>query len=71
MENTGPGCSSIGFGATEELGPFFPRKDGKLKFNPHTWNKGKSFYVLLLSNIFMFYHLFFVIIYFSSENLFI
>ncbi|KAJ9691541.1 hypothetical protein PVL29_013654 [Vitis rotundifolia] len=40
--NGGPGCSSIGFGATEELGPFFPRKDGKLKFNPHTWNKATN-----------------------------
>lgn len=37
--NGGPGCSSIGFGAAEELGPFFPQKDiPKLKFNNYTWN---------------------------------
>ncbi|XP_023548786.1 serine carboxypeptidase-like 34 [Cucurbita pepo subsp. pepo] len=39
--NGGPGCSSVGYGAAEELGPFFPQKgdEPKLKFNPHTWNR--------------------------------
>ncbi|KAK3027797.1 hypothetical protein RJ639_041965 [Escallonia herrerae] len=39
--NGGPGCSSIGFGASEELGPFFPQKgEPNLKLNKHAWNKG-------------------------------
>ncbi|KAL7002424.1 Serine carboxypeptidase-like 34, variant 2 [Sarracenia purpurea var. burkii] len=38
--NGGPGCSSIGYGEAEELGPFFPQKDKvDLKFNKYTWNK--------------------------------
>lgn len=43
----GPGCSSIGYGAAEELGPFFPQKGSKpkLKFNPYTWNNGN--YIIL------------------------
>ncbi|CAL9077807.1 unnamed protein product [Musa acuminata var. zebrina] len=38
--NGGPGCSSIGYGEAEELGPFLMQK-GKpeLKFNKHSWNK--------------------------------
>ncbi|XP_020161023.2 serine carboxypeptidase-like 34 [Aegilops tauschii subsp. strangulata] len=38
--NGGPGCSSIGYGEAEELGPFLVQK-GKpeLKWNPHSWNK--------------------------------
>ncbi|KAI3973635.1 hypothetical protein MKW92_027367 [Papaver armeniacum] len=41
--NGGPGCSSIGYGEAEELGPFLTQK-GKpeLKFNDYSWNKGKS-----------------------------
>ncbi|CAN1255046.1 Serine carboxypeptidase-like 34 [Linum perenne] len=41
--NGGPGCSSIGYGAAEELGPFFPKR-GKpeLSFNPHSWNKAAN-----------------------------
>ncbi|KAH0460715.1 hypothetical protein IEQ34_011378 [Dendrobium chrysotoxum] len=38
--NGGPGCSSIGGGAFTELGPFFPRGDGRgLRLNKHSWNK--------------------------------
>lgn len=39
----GPGCSSVGYGEAEELGPFLTRK-GKpeLKLNPHRWNKGDN-----------------------------
>ncbi|KAL1565411.1 Serine carboxypeptidase-like 34 [Salvia divinorum] len=35
----GPGCSSIGYGQSQELGPFFPQK-GKpeLKLNDYAWN---------------------------------
>ncbi|CAL5354379.1 hypothetical protein CsSME_00042641 [Camellia sinensis var. sinensis] len=41
--NGGPGCSSIGYGAAEELGPFFPQNDTRtLKFNNRTWNKAAN-----------------------------
>ncbi|XP_012465916.1 serine carboxypeptidase-like 34 [Gossypium raimondii] len=41
--NGGPGCSSIGYGQAEELGPFFPKKDQQtLKLNPHRWNKAAN-----------------------------
>ncbi|KAJ4970605.1 hypothetical protein NE237_003704 [Protea cynaroides] len=36
--NGGPGCSSIGYGAFEELGPLLVRKDQLIK-NPYSWNK--------------------------------
>ncbi|XP_073001159.1 serine carboxypeptidase-like 34 isoform X1 [Typha latifolia] len=37
--NGGPGCSSIGFGEAEELGPFLIQKGvPELKFNNHSWN---------------------------------
>lgn len=42
--NGGPGCSSVGFGASEELGPFFPQKGTKpkLKYNPYSWNNAAN-----------------------------
>ncbi|OQU89627.1 hypothetical protein SORBI_3002G229300 [Sorghum bicolor] len=37
--NGGPGCSSLGFGAMKELGPFRVNPDGKtLRRNKHSWN---------------------------------
>ncbi|OMO71556.1 Peptidase S10, serine carboxypeptidase [Corchorus capsularis] len=37
--NGGPGCSSIAYGASEEVGPFRVRSDGKtLRLNPYAWN---------------------------------
>ncbi|CAA0827238.1 Serine carboxypeptidase-like 40 [Striga hermonthica] len=37
--NGGPGCSSLGFGAMEEIGPFLVNNDGKtLHENPYAWN---------------------------------
>lgn len=37
--NGGPGCSSIGYGASEEIGPFRINSDGKtLYLNPYSWN---------------------------------
>jgi len=39
--NGGPGCSSVGYGASEEVGPFRIRPDGQtLYLNPNSWNKG-------------------------------
>lgn len=41
--NGGPGCSSIAYGASEEIGPFHIHPDGKTLFlNPYAWNSGKS-----------------------------
>ncbi|XP_077218533.1 serine carboxypeptidase-like 40 [Tasmannia lanceolata] len=38
--NGGPGCSSLGYGAMEELGPFRVNSDGKTLFrNPYAWNR--------------------------------
>ncbi|KAF5959524.1 hypothetical protein HYC85_000733 [Camellia sinensis] len=39
--NGGPGCSSVAYGASEEVGPFRVRPDGKtLALSPYAWNKG-------------------------------
>lgn len=41
--NGGPGCSSIGGGAFTELGPFFPKGDGRgLRINSKSWNKASN-----------------------------
>ncbi|GMG98902.1 hypothetical protein Nepgr_000742 [Nepenthes gracilis] len=42
--NGGPGCSSIGYGEAEELGPFSPQKGSKpkLKFNKYAWNRAAN-----------------------------
>ncbi|KAJ7970427.1 Carboxypeptidase [Quillaja saponaria] len=38
--NGGPGCSSLAYGAAEEIGPFRIKPDGKsLYLNPYAWNK--------------------------------
>jgi serine carboxypeptidase-like clade 2 len=40
--NGGPGCSSLGYGAMEEVGPFRVMSDGKTLYgNPYSWNHGK------------------------------
>ncbi|GLT88888.1 hypothetical protein SLE2022_068970 [Rubroshorea leprosula] len=37
--NGGPGCSSVAYGAAEEIGPFHIRPDGEtLYLNPYAWN---------------------------------
>ncbi|KAK1420930.1 hypothetical protein QVD17_22902 [Tagetes erecta] len=37
--NGGPGCSSIGYGMAEEVGPFHVNKDGNSVYlNPYSWN---------------------------------
>ncbi|KAL6626797.1 hypothetical protein ACP70R_030523 [Stipagrostis hirtigluma subsp. patula] len=39
--NGGPGCSSVGYGASEEVGAFRINPDGRtLSLNPYPWNKG-------------------------------
>ncbi|KAL2939077.1 Serine carboxypeptidase-like 34 [Bienertia sinuspersici] len=41
--NFRPGCSSIGYGEAEELGPFFPEgSKPKLKLNKYSWNKAAN-----------------------------
>ncbi|TYI33573.1 hypothetical protein ES332_A04G143700v1 [Gossypium tomentosum] len=38
--NGGPGCSSVAYGAAQELGPFLIRSNGtRLTFNKFSWNK--------------------------------
>ncbi|XP_020967827.1 serine carboxypeptidase-like 31 [Arachis ipaensis] len=38
--NGGPGCSFVGYGATQEIGPFLVDSDGQgLKFNNLSWNQ--------------------------------
>ncbi|ONI10326.1 hypothetical protein PRUPE_4G040800 [Prunus persica] len=38
--NGGPGCSSVGYGATQEIGPFIVDTDGHgIRFNNYSWNK--------------------------------
>ncbi|XP_050230126.1 serine carboxypeptidase-like 31 isoform X2 [Mercurialis annua] len=38
--NGGPGCSSVGYGATQEIGPFLVDNEGHgLKYNPFSWNR--------------------------------
>ncbi|CAL9171792.1 unnamed protein product [Musa hybrid cultivar] len=40
--NGGPGCSSFGIGAMQELGPFRVMSDGRTLYrNPYAWNSGK------------------------------
>ncbi|XP_059065270.1 serine carboxypeptidase-like 31 [Cryptomeria japonica] len=38
--NGGPGCSSVGYGATQEIGPFLVNENGTgLSFNKFSWNQ--------------------------------
>ncbi|XBJ24761.1 hypothetical protein VPH35_002563 [Triticum aestivum] len=41
--NGGPGCSSVGFGQAQELGPFLVKKDvPELELNPYAWNQAAN-----------------------------
>ncbi|EXC33986.1 Serine carboxypeptidase-like 34 [Morus notabilis] len=40
--NGGPGCSSIGFGEAQELGPFLVKEGPSIKFNRYTWNRAAN-----------------------------
>ncbi|KAK2635725.1 hypothetical protein Ddye_030517 [Dipteronia dyeriana] len=48
--NGGPGCSSVGFGEAQELGPFLVEDGPTLKFNNYTWNKGMPANLLFLES---------------------
>ncbi|KAL8209138.1 hypothetical protein R6Q57_008550 [Mikania cordata] len=51
--NGGPGCSSIAYGAFEEVGPFRVNPDGKtLSLSSYAWNKGNflTTYCIACSN---------------------
>ncbi len=37
--NGGPGCSSVGGGMFEEVGPLIPGENGNLRTNPYSWNQ--------------------------------
>ncbi|XP_061362670.1 serine carboxypeptidase-like 35 [Gastrolobium bilobum] len=40
--NGGPGCSSIGYGAARELGPFLVKDKERLKLNKFSWNRAAN-----------------------------
>ncbi|KAM3403102.1 hypothetical protein ACQJBY_006701 [Aegilops geniculata] len=41
--NGGPGCSSVGFGQAQELGPFLVKKDvPELEINQYAWNQAAN-----------------------------
>ncbi|KAJ4832942.1 hypothetical protein Tsubulata_036702 [Turnera subulata] len=46
--STGPGCSSIAYGAASELGPLIVGRNGSgLHFNKYAWNKGDTYSFLV------------------------
>ncbi|CAN1255054.1 Serine carboxypeptidase-like 34 [Linum perenne] len=45
--NGGPGCSSVGYGAAQEIGPFLVKEGHDIELNPYAWNRGN--YLLFLS----------------------
>lgn len=52
--NGGPGCSSIAYGAAEEIGPFHIKPDGRtLYLNPYAWNKCMSVWLFSFLNLFV------------------
>ncbi|CAN1255055.1 Serine carboxypeptidase-like 34 [Linum perenne] len=38
--NGGPGCSSVGYGAAQEIGPFLVKEGHDIELNPYAWNRG-------------------------------
>lgn len=43
MAMAGPGCSSLGYGAMQEIGPFRVHSDGKTLYQNHfAWNHGTT-----------------------------
>ncbi|KOM40202.1 hypothetical protein LR48_Vigan04g040000 [Vigna angularis] len=48
-DRVGPGCSSIAYGQSEEIGPFYINPDGKtLHPNPYSWNRAEDNLAFLL-----------------------
>ncbi|KAH9289335.1 hypothetical protein KI387_033452 [Taxus chinensis] len=46
--NGGPGCSSVGYGATQEIGPFLLNGgETGLSLNLHSWNRAEDSYTFL------------------------
>ncbi|XP_057967263.1 serine carboxypeptidase 24 isoform X2 [Malania oleifera] len=46
--NGGPGCSSVAYGASEEIGPFRIKRGGlSLYLNKHSWNKAEDALIFL------------------------
>ena len=61
----GPGCSSLGYGAFMEHGPFQPGDNGLLVKNKYSWNLGKCVYTSSLSSKFyLFIYYCYLFIYF-------
>eukprot|EP00253_Pinus_taeda_P024499 PITA_24499 len=55
--NGGPGCSSLGYGAMAELGPFRVNPDGRtLRHNPYAWNQGQYCPLLYQEIKYLFVH---------------
>ena len=49
----GPGCSSLAYGAMQELGPFRVHSDGKTLYkNKFSWNYGIAFITLIYFMVF-------------------
>lgn len=46
----GPGCSSVGYGATQEIGPFMVTDSNGIQFNSFSWNTGTGFAQLFRFN---------------------
>ncbi|CAN0909098.1 Serine carboxypeptidase-like 34 [Linum grandiflorum] len=46
--NGGPGCSSVGYGAAQEIGPFLVKEGHDIELNPYAWNRGNSFWFQFL-----------------------
>lgn len=63
---TGPGCSSLAYGAVTESGSFRMNKDGKTLFrNNYAWNNGDKTLRLFAPDIY-FFHLLYIIKYVMS-----
>nr|XP_048328420.1 serine carboxypeptidase-like 31 isoform X2 [Ziziphus jujuba var. spinosa] len=45
--NGGPGCSSVGYGATQEIGPFLVTDSDGIQFNSFSWNTANDAYTFL------------------------
>jgi hypothetical protein len=59
LKLTGPGCSSLGYGAFEELGPFRVNSDGKTLYrNPYAWNEGEIIKLFIIYDALILRHVY-------------